>query len=34
VQGDGLAATGWDLPIVAAWGLAALLVAARRLRWE
>lgn len=34
VRGDGLAATGWDLPIVAAWGLAALLIASRRLRWE
>jgi ABC-2 type transport system permease protein len=34
VRGEGLAATGWDLPIVAAWGILALLIAARRLRWE
>lgn len=34
VRGQGIFATGWDLPVVAAWGLAAFLVATRRLRWE
>lgn len=34
VDGKTITATGWDLPIVAAWGLAAALVAARGLRWE
>jgi len=34
VQGHGLAATGWDLPIVALWGAVAAVVAARWLRWE
>jgi len=34
VRGQGLPATGWNLPLVAAWGIAALLVAGRRLRWE
>lgn len=34
VRGRGLADTGWDLPIVAAWGVAALLAATRWLRWE
>lgn len=34
VRGQGLASTGWDLPIVAAWGLAAVLAASRWLSWE
>lgn len=34
VDGKSIGATGWDLPIVAAWGLAAVLIATRRLRWE
>ncbi len=34
VRGHGLASTGWDLPIVAAWGLLAVIAAARWLAWE
>jgi len=34
VQGKSLASTGWDLPIVAAWGFGAMMIATRRLRWE
>ena len=34
VEGKGLADTGWDLPIVALWGVAAAAVAARFLQWE
>jgi ABC-2 type transport system ATP-binding protein len=34
VRGQSLASTGWDLPIVAAWGLAAILAASRWLSWE
>jgi ABC-2 type transport system permease protein len=34
VQGRPITATGWNLPIVAAWGFAATAVAARGLRWE
>lgn len=34
VQGRGLGATGWDVPLVALWGLVAAAVAARGLRWE
>jgi ABC-2 type transport system permease protein len=26
--------TGWDIPIIAAWGVAAIVIASRRLRWE
>lgn len=33
-RGQGLSNTGWDLPIVAAWAVFALLVGARRFRWE
>jgi ABC-2 type transport system permease protein len=34
VTGQALNAAGWDLVIVAAWGGAAVAVAAKRLRWE
>ena len=34
VNGQSIRATDWDLPIVAAWGLAAVLVSARKLRWD
>jgi ABC-2 type transport system permease protein len=34
VDGKGLSATGWDVPIVALWGLVAAAIAARKLRWE
>ncbi|HVC79480.1 MAG TPA: ABC transporter permease [Chloroflexota bacterium] len=34
IHGQSLASTGWDLPIVAAWGLAAVLAASRWLSWE
>ena len=34
VHGEGLDAAGWDLVVVASWGLLATLVASRRLRWE
>lgn len=33
-KGEGLGSTGLDLPVVIAWGLASLLVAARLFRWE
>jgi ABC-type multidrug transport system permease subunit len=33
-KGEGITNTGWDLPILAAWALAALLIGARRFRWE
>ncbi len=33
VQGRTAADTGWDLPIIA-WGIGAIVIASRRLRWE
>lgn len=34
VDGHAFSATGWDLPIVAGWGLAAVALSTRYLRWE
>jgi ABC-2 type transport system permease protein len=34
VKGQSLPNAGWDLLVVAVWGLFAVAVAARRLRWE
>jgi ABC-2 type transport system permease protein len=34
VLGHAATDTGWDIPIIAAWGAAALAIASRRLRWE
>jgi ABC-2 type transport system permease protein len=34
VRGQSLQDAGWDLLVVAAWGLFAAVVAAKRLRWE
>jgi ABC-2 type transport system permease protein len=33
-KGEGITNTGWDLPILAAWALATLVVGGRRFRWE
>ncbi len=33
-RGDGLSQTGLDLPVVALWAAATLVVGARRFRWE
>lgn len=34
VQGKGAQAAGWDVLVVALWGLGAAVVATRRLRWD
>ncbi|HVA90279.1 MAG TPA: ABC transporter permease [Chloroflexota bacterium] len=34
VRGQGIMSTGWDLPIVATWGVAAIMAASRWLSWE
>jgi len=33
-RGQGLGDTGWDLPIVVAWALAAVLLGSRRFQWQ
>lgn len=33
-KGHGLGDTGLDLPVLVLWALAALLIGARRFRWE